>query len=51
MKYEFVTVVVALTCVLLAWLLAGYAEVPIVDYTYEGSLLDAAAPWQVACSV
>jgi LMBR1 domain-containing protein 1 len=47
MKYEFVTVVVALTCVLLAWLLAGYAEVPIVDYTYEGSLLDAAAPSDV----
>jgi len=29
------------TFVLIGWLVWGYAEVPIVDYTYNGTLLDA----------
>jgi len=41
-KYEVVTVLVCLTLVLVGWLVWGYAEVPIVDYTYDGTLLDAA---------
>ena len=40
-KYEAVTVGVCVAFVLLGWLLWGYAEVPVVDYTYNGMLLDA----------
>ena len=40
-KYEVITIVVCLTCVLIGWLVWGYAEVPIVDYTYKGPLLEA----------
>jgi LMBR1 domain-containing protein 1 len=39
-KYEALTLAIALTCVIVAWLLAGYAEVPIVNYTYNGSLAE-----------
>ena len=41
-KYEALTVGVCVAFVLLGWLLWGYAEVPVVDYTYNGMLLDAA---------
>ena len=47
-KYETVTVLVCLTFVLIGWLVWGYAEVPIVDYTYNGTLL-AAAGESVVC--
>ena len=40
-KYEALTVGVCVAFVLLGWLLWGYAEVPVVDYTYNGMLLDA----------
>lgn len=42
-KYELVTLVVTLVLLIIAWLLAGFAEVPIVSYTYNGTLADAYA--------
>ena len=42
-KYELVTLGVTLALLIVAWLLAGFAEVPIVSYTYTGTLADAYA--------